>query len=101
MKLGKIDFTRITNDINGNPRYVCHFSAFTTEADREQALKDQRAGLNSSFIDAMYKVAVTRAHKLGGKKFHNKQYGGGIVFQSYNINELQNNIFELVKNLPQ
>ena len=23
------------------------------------------------------------ARKLGGRKFHNKQYGGGIVFQAY------------------
>ena len=32
---------------------------------------------------------------MGGKKFHNKQYGGGIVFQSYNINKLGNKILEL------
>jgi hypothetical protein len=23
--------------------------------------------------------------KIGGKRFHNKQYGGGIVFQSYSL----------------
>ena len=55
------DFTRIKNDINGNPRFVCHFLHFSR-----------------NYNDALY-----LAKKLGGKKFHNKQYGGGIVFQEY------------------
>lgn len=59
------DFTRISNDTYGNPRYVIHF------------LK----------VDRDYDKAVKIANKVGGKKFHNKQYGGGIVFQSYNIDE--------------
>jgi len=63
-------FTRITNDINGNPRYVCHF-------------------LNIA-ID--YKTAVKLANKIGGKKYHTKSYGGGIVFQSYNIEATANKI---------
>ena len=27
------DFTRVNNDVNGNPRYVAHFLAFTTSDD--------------------------------------------------------------------
>ncbi len=90
-----IDFTRVNNDVNGNPRYVCHFHAFTNDSDREQALAEQKAGLSSSFIDSMYRTALRRAKQLGGKKFHNKQYGGGIVFQSYNIGELEKRILEI------
>lgn len=56
-------FTRINNDINGNPRYVCHFLNIAND----------------------YKTAVKLANKIGGKKYHTKSYGGGIVFQSYNI----------------
>lgn len=26
MKTTQIEFTRINNDVNGNPRYVCHFT---------------------------------------------------------------------------
>ena len=63
----KINFTRIKNDINGNPRYICHF-------------------LN---LADTYEAAVKLANKIGGKKFHNKQYGGGIVFQSYSLDELE------------
>lgn len=59
------NFSRITNDTNGNPRYVIHY-------------------LN---VDRDYDKALKIAKKIGGKKFHNNQYGGGIVFQSYNISE--------------
>lgn len=58
------NLTRVNNDVNGNPRYVFHFLAL---ADH-------------------YGEAVAVAKKLiGGKKYHNKNYGGGIVFQSYNV----------------
>lgn len=72
-----IKFTRINNDINGNPRYVCHFLNFKPYAvpgEPQQKLE--------------YSEALKMAKKLGGRKFHNKQYGGGIVFQSYNIESL-------------
>lgn len=69
----KDNFTRINKDTNGNPRYVFHF-------------------LN---IADNYSDALKIAKKFGGKKFHNKQFGGGIVIQSYN---LQDDI-ELINNL--
>lgn len=77
-----IYFTRIDKDTNGNPRYVCHFLNFITD-------KDSRP--------ADYNTALARAKKIGGRKFHNKQYGGGIVFQSYNTDDLQKDIFELLE----
>ena len=33
-------------------------------------------------ISEKYSIAITRTKKYGGKKYHNKQYGGGIVFTS-------------------
>jgi hypothetical protein len=72
----KINFTRINNDINGNPRYVIHF---LTLADT-------------------YERALFLGRKLGGRKFHNKQYGGGIAFQSYNTQDLEKRINELKEN---
>ena len=68
-----MEFTRIKNDVNGNPRYVIHFLE----------------------IDNDYKTAVKKANKIGGRKYHTKSYGGGIVFQSYNLTNLENNINEL------
>ena len=57
------NFTRVNNDVNGNPRYVFHFL----------------------YLADNYNEALKIAKKIGGKKFHNKQYGGGIVIQSYNL----------------
>lgn len=65
--------TRIANDTNGNPRYVCHFLAVA-----------------DTYSEALYK-----AKRIGGRKFHNKQYGGGIVFQSYNTDRLEDSIRQL------
>jgi hypothetical protein len=86
-----IEFTRIKNDINGNPRYVCHYLNLLSQDE-----------INNQFgkwtkLASMYNVAVKRAHKLGGRKYHTKSYGGGIVFQSYNIRELEKDILELVE----
>lgn len=66
-------FTRINNDMNGNPRYVVHFLQ----------------------IAESYERALFLGRKIGGRKFHNKQYGGGIAFQSYNIEWLENKINQI------
>ena len=73
MTYNKIDFKRIKNDMNGNPRYVVHF-------------------LN---ISDNYADACKLANSIGGRKYNNKSYGGGIVFQPYNINDLEKSIKEL------
>ena len=102
----QIEWTRINNDVNGNPRYVCHFTALITDKDREaaarlEALKRNMAKENYGkpyvfAVDIQYEIALKRARKLGGRKFHNKQYGGGIVFQSYNISDTEKQIKELL-----
>ena len=45
----------------------------------------------------MYREAVNKARTIGGRKYHTKSYGGGIVFQSYNIADLEKSILELTK----
>jgi hypothetical protein len=80
----QINFTRVNNDVNGNPRYVCHFLALLNEKEKD-----------SGSIGEIYSLAIKKANKIGGRKFHNKQYGGGIVFQSYNIQETERHILEL------
>lgn len=72
-----INFTRINNNSDGNPRYVCHF-------------------LN---ISDNYKSAIKKANKIGGRKFHNKQYGGGIVFCCLQPMEIEKRINELNQNI--
>ena len=61
-----IQFTRVNSDVNGNPRYVCHFLTMAPT----------------------YDAAVKLANSIGGRKYNNKQYGGGLVFQSYSLNHL-------------
>lgn len=79
--------TRINNDVNGNPRRVIHFLAFITDSDRVE-----RASQKLVSTGSLYEFALRKARKLGGKKFHNKQFGGGIVFQAYSDDE----VYELV-----
>lgn len=66
-------FTRINNDINGNPRYVIHFLE----------------------VAKTYERAIKLANKIGGRKYHNKRYGGGLVFQSYSLDELTKHLNEI------
>ena len=75
------EFTRVNNNVHGNPRYVCHFLKLNTPAE-----------LNAEpwiDISEKYRLALARSRKIGGRKFHNKQYGGGIVFGCvYNLPQL-------------
>jgi hypothetical protein len=88
METTTIEFTRVNNDVNGNPRYVCHFF---------NLLKAEESYSSGLSISERYDLAVKRANKIGGKRFHNKQYGGGIVFQSYNLKDTEQSILELIK----
>lgn len=83
----KIIFTRINNDVNGNPRLVVHFMYLLT-----------REELDSNLLTTgiKYDLALMRAKNVGGKKYHNKAYGGGIVFQDYEgcLGDTVNRAFE-------
>jgi hypothetical protein len=106
----KIEFTRVNNDVNGNPRYVCHFldvvklpehNAWASrDADGNIIMNNEQVSqylYGMSVIDYCYQKAVKMANTIGGRKFHNKQYGGGIVFQSYNIADTEKSILNLLK----
>ena len=77
------DWTRVNNDSNGNPRYVVHYTVFSELLE------------NVDIFDK-YREALHHARKLGGKKYHTKSYGGGIVFQSYNLQRDEQNIKEYI-----
>lgn len=76
-----IEFTRINNDVNGNPRYVCHFLHLDVHG------WESNIGLSDR-----YRIACKLANTIGGRKYSTKKYGGGIVFQSYSLNELISHI---------
>lgn len=75
--MNKIEFSRVKNDIDGNPRFVCHFLNLDVHG--------YQSGIG---LSERYQLALALAKTIGGRKFHNKQYGGGIVFQSYSLGEL-------------
>ena len=79
-----IEFTRVNNDVYGNPRFVTHFFSFLNED--EQTLSN-------------YNLSVKRANKLGGKKYKGSDFGGGIVFQSYDLNGLRKRIIDMLETI--
>lgn len=94
----KIEWTRINNDTNGNPRYVCHFYNLLTQDELERKMYDDTGRM---IFPSKYEIAVKRANKLGGRKFHNKQYGGGIVFQSYNLHDTEQYILKATEKITE
>ena len=71
----EIEVFRISNDANGNPRYVVHF-------------RDLGIGLwDYDNINKLY----------GFCKYRAKWFGGGVIFQSYNIQDTLNWALETVK----
>ena len=73
----EIEVFRIPNDVNGNPRYVVHF------LDLNIKLSDY------DNINKLY----------GFKKYRAKWFGGGVVFQSYNIQDTLNYALDKVKEI--
>ena len=65
VKGNEIQAFRIDNDSNGNPRYVVHFMDL---------------GIELNDYDNINKL-------YGFKKYKAKWFGGGVVFQSYNIED--------------
>lgn len=84
-KVTKDDFTRVKSDMNGNPRYVISYYHLLTKEEEENAGGSQDR----------YNLAIKKAKKIGGRKYTGKDFGGGIVFQSYNLNEEVKRINEM------
>ena len=77
VKNKRVKVFRIKNDVNGNPRYVVHFM-----------------DLNIKLAD------YDKINKLYGfNKYRAKWFGGGVVFQSYNIEDTLNFALDKVKEI--
>lgn len=77
-----LELTRINSDGNGNPRVVVHFLALNTREELD------KTGADWVEIGEKYRLALARAKTIGGRKFHNRQFGGGIAFVSFNHADL-------------
>lgn len=79
-----IEFIRVNNDINGNGRYVVHFLSLLGEHEGD-----------SLTVHEKYDLAAGKSHAIGGRKYRGKNFGGGIVFQSVNNEDLAEEILKL------
>lgn len=75
---------KIKNCYYGNPRYVIHFLKLLTSKE-----------INNLSIFEGYDLAIKKAKKLGGKRYRGKDFGGGIVFSTWNTTDLLKKIGEL------
>ncbi len=88
-----IEAYRVENDINGNPRYVIHFLQLVNKSEQEEVhkstvlLQEKYPNQWISSVDQMFALALKKAKKVGGQVYRAKWFGGGIVFQSYNIKD--------------
>lgn len=89
-------FTKIKRDTNGNPRYVIDFIKLSTIIEQEEVILKANTLKGTYSTDLLYKIALKRAKQLGGRKYDTKAYSGGIVFQSYNIQDTADKINELL-----
>jgi len=55
-------WTKIKHDVNGNPRFITSWLGFGFKT---------------------YQDAIRAANAIGGRKYHTKAFGGGLVFQAY------------------
>lgn len=69
------NYMQATNDSNGNPRFVVHFSEFLTESEKGSNILDK------------YDVARKRSKKLCNCRVYNgRDFGGGFIFQACDYN---------------
>jgi hypothetical protein len=79
--MSDFELTRLSGyDVNGNPRYVCHYHALLTQAEKADPENIWKVyqGMTQG-----YHIATSRAREIGGKRYRAKWYGGGIVFTDY------------------
>ena len=66
------NLTRVNNDQYGNPRYVVHYL---------NLLSDAEIANGAGYAEALSKVKG--GNKFAGKAYRGKDFGGGIVFTTY------------------
>ena len=71
----EITVHQATNNTLGNPRYVVHFLSIADSYDK----------------------AIRLAKKIGGSRYRAKSFGGGVVFESFNLRETLDQLMSLAK----
>lgn len=84
----ELNFKKVKRDINGNPRYVIHFLDLLENEEQENIDVSYDYLSFSSRLKIKKDLALKKARLIGGKLYRGKEFSGGIVFQSYNVDEL-------------
>jgi len=85
---------KVNHDSNGNPRWVVHFIDLLTSEEQAAARKEAEEAPSFTLgTQVMFRDALNKARRAGGVKYRAKWFGGGIVFQSYDIQEDISNVF--------
>lgn len=84
--INRDSFKKINNDINGNPRYVCAWYSVLTQSEMNEVKPC------ITRVKRLYRKAIDKMRQFGGKQYRGKDFGGGIVLQAYNLNELVDSI---------
>ena len=72
-----------TLDTYGNPRFIVHFLAFPNLNPDPQ---NRANGIDQIMVTQDKHIDNVR-RAIGGKRYRGKNFGGGIVFTSYNVEE--------------
>ena len=70
-------------DYCGNPRFVVHYLSFPNlDPDPERMARgvDEIVSMQNRYIENV-------RHAVGGRRYRGRDFGGGIVFSSYNVRE--------------
>ena len=72
-----------TPDYYGNPRFVVHFLDFPNlnpDPENRASCIDEIVSVQNQYIDNV-------RHAVGGKRYRGRDFGGGVVFSSYNVED--------------
>lgn len=84
-----IDALDVGYDTNGNRRHVVHFLPIYN------AIANRTGMSYSALSERPYAIALDAMRAIGGKKYHNRKYGGGISF-TLDRSQLQNDINQAI-----
>ena len=84
-----IDALDVGYDTNGNRRHVVHFLPIYN------AIANRTGMSYSALSERPYAIALDSMKQLGGKKYHNRKYGGGIAF-TLDRSQLQDDINQAI-----
>lgn len=77
-------------------KLVIHFLAILNQSDKDKAKQLSKVNGDIFGVNTQYELALLKAKVLGGKRYHNKKFGGGIAFRGLTPTGLVQRLNELI-----